>query len=102
MFFRVATEAVRVVGQEIGLAEEDRRRVLHAAGCEVRDGDQIELPERVSDGVVGVVELQDLFRRLQRDLAEVGLVRRRADANRHAVLASVEATEIADRHRHQV
>ena len=90
------------VGQQIVLAVEDRRRVLHRAGREVGHRDDVELPERIFDAVVAVVEGEDLLRRLERDPSEVALVRGRADADRDAFRRAVEALEVADGHRDQV
>ena len=102
MFLRVATDAPARVGEQVGFAVEDRRRVLHRAGGEVRDGDDVELAERIFDGVVAVVERQDLLGRLERDAAELLLV---GVAQMRIGMPSappLEALEIADGHRDQI
>ena len=61
MSLRTPTDASGV-GEQQRLAIEDRRGVLHRAGGEVGDGDDVELLERVFDRVVAVVVLDDLLR----------------------------------------
>ena len=92
----------RAVGEQSRFTVEDRRRVLHRAGREVGHRDHVELSERVIDGVVVVEIGQDLLRRFQRDVAEMLLARRRADANRRALGAALQALEVADGHRHEI
>ena len=90
------------LGEQIGLAVENRAGVFHRSGREVRNRDDVELAERIFDGIVRVVELQNLLRRVERQPAHLPLVRRRADPDRDVVGRAVEAFEVADRHRHQV
>ena len=90
------------VGEQIGLAIKDRRRVFHGARREIGNGDDVELAEGILDGEVAVVEPQDLLHRLEREVPELLFVRRRADADRHALRAPLETLEPADRHRHEV
>ena len=90
------------VGQQIGLPIEDRGGVLHGARGEIGYTEHVELLVRVFDIEVAVVELHDPLGGLERDPSEILLVRRRANPDRHAVLLSLQALEIANGHRNQI
>ena len=90
------------VGQQVRFAIEDRSRVFHGSRREIRDGQNVELSVRIFDGEVVVVELHHLLSGLERELRELLLVGRRADADGNAVLGALGALEVADRHGHQV
>ena len=90
------------IREQIGFPIEDRRSVLHRAGRKVRHRDDVELSERVLDGVVGVVKGQDLLCGVERDAGQILLVGRRADPDRNAFGRALLALEVADRHRHEI
>ena len=90
------------VRQQIRLAIENRGGILHGARREIRHRHHVELSERVLDGVVAVVELQDLLRGLERDASQILLVRRRADSDGHAVGRAIQALEVPHGHRDEI
>ncbi len=90
------------VDEKIALAIEDRRRVFHRARREVGDGEDVELAVGIFDGEVGVVELEDLLRRVERDATHLLLAFGAADANRNAVGRAFGARKPAHGHRHQI
>jgi hypothetical protein len=82
--------------------DENGGRVLHGARGKVGDRDDVEFLEGVLDRVVGVVEVQVLLRRLQRESGQPLLVRRGADANLGSVGAAFKTHEVPHRERDQV
>src|SRR5207237_10388820 len=69
---------------------------------EVRDADDVDLPEHLLDAGPLVVELQLLLRRLERKAGQWQLVGRGADADSNGIGASAAADEVADEHRDEV
>ena len=64
------------VDEQAPLAKDDGAHVLHRAGREVRYGDDVELPERIPDAEVFVVEGELLLGCLECIGSQLELVRR--------------------------
>ena len=64
---RAPTDARSRIDEQQPLAEGDRAGVLHRAGGEVGDADDVELAERVLDAEVVVEERELLLGRLERE-----------------------------------
>ncbi len=60
-FFFASMEADLRIEQQVGLAVGDGAEVLHGAGLEVGNGDEVELLERVGNAEVSVVVVQDIL-----------------------------------------
>ena len=76
--FQLRQRPVLLVHQHLRLAERDASEVFHRARFEVRNRHQVQFRHRVFDAEVPVVILQVPLRRIQRELRQLHLVRRRA------------------------
>ena len=90
------------LGEEVGFAEEDRGRVLHAAGGEIGNRHQVQFLERIRHRKVAVVEREDLLRRVERHPAKIFLVGCAADAEREPIGGGRQTLEIANGERHEI
>ncbi len=88
--------ALLLVDEQVGFAVGDGAEVLHRAGLEVGDGDQVELLHGVLDAEVGVVIGEEVLGGLQGEGREFDLFRRGADADGHAFALAGGAGEVAD------
>ena len=88
--------------QQVGFAIGDGAEVLHGAGLEVGQGDQVELLERVGNAEVGVVVVEHVLGDIDAVGREGDLVGSGADADGHAVLLAGGALEVADQKGDQI
>ncbi len=101
--FRLGVDVRQFWGREqIGFAEGDGAEVLHGAGLEVGNADEVKLLERVVNAEVVVVVVQRKFGDVERKGRERNLVGRGADANVHAVLLAAGALEVAHQERDEI
>jgi hypothetical protein len=91
------------IDEEQRLAERDAADVLHRAGREVGQGEQVDLPARVGDPVVVLEPLEGERADLEPEGGEVALARDVDDAQRHtADVDRFGGLEVTDHHRHEV
>src|SRR5205807_118251 len=90
-----------LVHKERSITIENGRSVLHAAPLIVRDGQHVELSERVFDSVPLVVEMDGLHGGFKRELAILLFVGLGADADRRAINSALQTLPVADCERHK-
>ncbi len=91
------------VDQQQALAEGDAAEVLHRAGCEVGQGDQVDLVARVRDAVVVLEPAQAERSDVEAEVGQVALAGHVDESQRDAVdVDRVGGLEPADDERHQV
>ncbi len=90
------------IDEQVGLAVGDGAEVLHGAGLEVGQGDEVELLERVGNAEVGVVVVEHVLGDIDAVGREGDLVGRGADADGHAVGFAGGALEVADQEGDEV
>src|ERR1700722_7155749 len=90
------------IEQEVGFTVGDGAEVLHGAGFEVGNGDQIKFFERIVNAEVVVVIMQNVFGDAKSVGSERDFVGRGADANVDVVLASACALKVAYKKRDKV
>ena len=83
------------IDQKVGFAEGDGAEVLHGAGLEVGNADEVEFLERKVNAEVVVVVVQGEFCDVEREGRERNLVGCGANAQVHAVLLAAGALEVA-------
>src|ERR1700722_13317759 len=90
------------IEQEVGFTVGDGAEVLHGAGFEVGNGDQIEFFERIVNAEVIVVIVQNVFGDAKRIRSEGDLVGRGAYANIDVILASAGALKVTHKKRDEI
>ena len=90
------------IDEQGGFAIGDGAEVLHCAGLEVGQGDEVELLERVGDAEVGVVVVEHVFGDIEAVGGEGDFVGRGAGADGYAVGFAGGALEVADQEGDEV
>jgi len=90
------------IRQELFLAKGNRTDVLHGAGCEIGNTDDVQLAERIRNAGPLVVELHRVLGGIQREAGQRKLVGRRTDAHRDCAGRAAPADEIAHEHGDQI
>ena len=101
-FFLGANRSGFGIDQQVGFAIGYGAEILHGAGLEVRQGDQVELLERIGNAEVIVVIVEHVFGDIDAVGGERNLVRRGADADGHAILLAGRALEVAHQKSNKV
>ena len=100
---QLAHRGRRRVDQQDALPERDAAQVLHGAGCEVGQGQEVDLVARVRDPVVVLEPAQRERADVQPEVGEVGLAGDVDHTQRDAVdVDRVRRHERADDERHEV
>ena len=100
-----AAGGIRVRGrieQQTALEERDRAPVLHSAAEAARDGDQVELGQRILDAEIVVEVVQQIDRGVEREAALRALAGGGDDADGDAVGLRRQPLELARRQHEQV
>ena len=76
------------IDEQIGFAIGDGAEILHGAGLEVGQADEVKLLERIGNAEIVVVVVEHELGDVDAIGRESDLIRRGADADGHAVLAA--------------
>ena len=90
------------IDEERGFAVGDGAEVLHGAGFEVGQADEVELLERIGNAEVGVVVVEHVLGDIDAVGGEGDLVGSGAGADGYAVLFAGGALEVADQEGHEI